>query len=170
MLTIWNPIIIRRITEPHLRELLFRISVWLKGLDSALEIAGGIALWTVRPEWIVRVVGLMTQDEIAEDPHDFVANHLRHAASHFSLASQHFMAIYLLGHGIVKILVAVALLRNKLWAYPVSLVVFGGFVVYQVYRFALTASSGLILLTIFDLIVMWLIWLEYRAVRSLARA
>ncbi len=150
---------------PYLREFLFRVSVWLKGFDAVLEIIGGIGLWTVRPGWIVRMIGLMTQDEIAEDPHDFVANPLRHAASHFSLASEHFMAIYLLGHGIVKILVVVALLRNKLWAYPVAIIVFGGFVVYQIYRFTLTESIGLVVLTILDLAVIWFISLEYRAVR-----
>ncbi|TCK75884.1 DUF2127 domain-containing protein [Acidipila rosea] len=150
----------------YLRELLFRVSVWLKGFDAALEIVDGIGLWVVRPGWIVRMIGLLTQDEIAEDPHDFVANHLSHAASHFSLASEHFMAIYLLGHGIVKILVVVALLRNKLWAYPVAILVFGGFVVYQIYRFALTGSVGLIALSVIDLIVIWFIWLEYRAVKS----
>lgn len=156
----------RRITEPHLREILFRTSVWLKGLDGVAETAGGIALWTVSPEWIVRVVGWITQDEIAEDPHDLVANYLRHIASHFSLGAEHFMSIYLLGHGIVKIVVVAALLRNKLWAYPVSLIVFGGFVMYQIYRFALISSVGLIALTVVDLIVIWSIWLEYRAVKS----
>ncbi len=155
----------RSMKEAHLRELLFRVSVMLKGLDAVLEIAGGIALWAVSPGFVVRVVGLLTQDEIAEDPHDFVANHLRHAASHFSLTSEHFMAIYLLGHGIVKIFLVAALLRNKLWAYPISLLVFGGFVIYQIYRFTLTGGVGLILLTIIDLIVIWFIWLEYRAVR-----
>ena len=155
--------------EARLRELLFRVSILLKGLDAILEIAGGIALWAASPGLIVRVVGLLTQDEIAEDPRDFVANHLRHAASHFSLANEHLMAIYLLGHGIVKIFVVVALLRNKLWAYPVALIVFGAFVIYQVYRFTLTGGIGLIALIVFDLIVMWFIWLEYRAVKSLAR-
>jgi uncharacterized membrane protein len=96
----------------------------------------------VSPGWIIRLVGFLTQDEIAEDPHDFVANHLRHAVGHFSLGSEHFMAIYLLGHGIVKIFVVVALLRNKLWTYPAALIVFGGFVVYQIYRFALAGSTG----------------------------
>jgi len=42
----------------------------------------------------------------------------------------------------------------------------GGFIVYQIYRFTLTGSIALIALTVFDLIVIWLIWLEYRAVRS----
>ena len=160
-----NALKMRERDEEHFRELLFRISVLLKGLDGILEIAGGIALWVVNPGLIVRVIGLLTQDEIAEDPHDFVANHLRHAASHFSVGSEHFMAIYLLGHGVVKIFVVAALLRNRLWAYPIALLVFGGFVVYQIYRCTLTGGIGLILLTIIDLVVIWFIWLEYRAVR-----
>jgi uncharacterized membrane protein len=39
-------------------------------------------------------------------------------------------------------------------------------VVYQIYRFTLTGGIGLIALTVFDLIVISLIWLEYRAVKS----
>ena len=76
------------------------------------------------------------------------------------------MALYLLSHGIVKLFAVVALLKNKLWGYPLSIVVFGGFVLYQIYRFTLTGAIGLIALTIFDLVVIWLIWLEYRAVKS----
>jgi uncharacterized membrane protein len=150
----------------QLRERLFRISVLLKGLDAALEIVGGIAFWAVTPGLIVRVVGLLTQDEIAEDPHDLVANYLRHVASHSSLASEHFVAVYLLGHGIVKLFAVVALLKNKLWGYPLAIIVFAGFVVYQIYRFALTGGVGLVALTVVDLVVIWLIWLEYRAVKS----
>jgi uncharacterized membrane protein len=156
---------VRQFGKAHLRELLFRAGVLLKGLDGVLEVAGGIALWSVSPELIVRLVGLLTQDEIAEDPHDFVAGYLRRLASHFSLASQHFLALYLLGHGVVKIFVVVALLRNKLWGYPLAIIVFGGFIVYQVYRFISTGGFGLVALTIFDLIVIVLIWFEYRAVK-----
>jgi uncharacterized membrane protein len=58
----------RKIKEAQLRELLFRISVLLKGLDAALEIAGGIALWVVSPGLIIRGVGLLTQDESPKIP------------------------------------------------------------------------------------------------------
>ena len=149
-----------------IRELLFRASVLLKGLGAVLEIAGGIALWAVSPGLIVRLVGLLTQDEIAEDPRDLVANYLRHAASRLSIGSEHFLAIYLLAHGIIKIFVVVALLKSKLWAYPVAIIVFGGFITYQFYRFAITGGAGLIALSVFDLFVIWLIWLEYRALKS----
>ncbi len=153
-------------TKSQVRELLFRYSVLLKGLDAVLEIAGGIALWFISPEFIVRLTALLTRGELSEDPRDLVSNYLRHAASRLSLGGEHFMAIYLLGHGVVKLFVVVALLRNKLWGYPLSIIVFGGFIVYQVYRYTLTHSLGLIALTIFDLIVILLIWLEYRAVKQ----
>lgn len=150
----------------YLRELLFRIAVVLKGLDGALEIAGGIALWIVSPGLITRMVWFLTQGEIMEDPHDLVANFLRHAVRRFSVGSEHFLALYLLGHGVVKIFIVVALLRNKLWAYPLGMVVFGAYVVYQVYLFTLSGSMGMIVLSILDLILIGLVWLEYRAVKS----
>jgi uncharacterized membrane protein len=56
------------------------------------------------------------------------------------------------------------LIRNKLWAYPASLLVLGLFSAYQLYRFSYTHSVGLIVLTVFDVIVMELIWHEYRLV------
>lgn len=149
----------------RLRELLFRLSVLLKGLDAILEILGAIALWLVSPGFLAAAVQFLTQDEIAEDPHDLVANALRHAAARFSLSSEHFMAIYLLAHGIIKIAMVAALLRNRLWAYPAAIVVFTGFIVYQLYRFTLTGGIGLILLSAFDTFLIALIWLEYRAQR-----
>ncbi len=70
---------------------------------------------------------------------------------------------------LIKLAVVVALLLNQLWAYPASMVVLGLFVVYQVYRYTFAPSIGLILLTAFDLVVLWLIWHEYGQVRA-ARA
>jgi uncharacterized membrane protein len=155
--------------KSQLRELLFRISVSLKGLHAALEIVGGISLLVVSPGFILRAIELLTQDEIAEDPRDLIANYLLDAARHLSLSSEHFAAYYLLSHGVAKAFLAGALLKNKLWAYPLAVIVFGAFIAYQLYRFTFTHGIGLIALSLFDLVVIWLIWLEYRALRSYAR-
>jgi len=156
----------KELNKAAIREFLFRASVLLKGLDALFEIAGGIALWLIHPSSIVRLTTLLTQDEIAEDPRDLVANYLRHAAGRLSVSGEHFMAIYLLSHGVIKMFAVVALLKNKLWGYPLSIAVFSGFIVYQIYRFTLTGGIGLIALTVFDLVVIGLIWLEDRAVQS----
>jgi uncharacterized membrane protein len=149
-----------------LRELLFRVSVLLKGLDGAFEIVGGVALLAVSPSWILSVVAFLTQDELAEDPHDLVANYLLHAAQNFSVGAERFAALYLFSHGVIKIGLVVALLKDRLWAYPVAVIVFGGFIVYQLYRFTLTHAPGLVALSLFDLIVIWLVWIEYRALKG----
>ena len=59
-----------------------------------------------------------------------------------------------------------ALLKHKLWAYPLSIIVFAAFIVYQLYRFTFTRGLGLIALSLFDLVVIWLIYLEYRALKQ----
>ena len=59
----------------------------------------------------------------------------------------------------------IGLLRNKLWAYPVSLAVLGLFIIYQLYRFSYSHGVGLLVLTGFDGVVMGLVWHEYRLIR-----
>ena len=76
-----------------------------------------------------------------------------------------FGAIYLLVHGAVKVVLVIALLLNKLWAYPCLIVVLLIFIGYQLYRIALDPSPGLIALTIFDTLIVALTWREYRRQR-----
>ena len=70
-------------------------------------------------------------------------------------------AFALLGLRALFFLVA-GLLRGKLWVYPAALWFLAAFAGYQSYRFALDHSLALLALTIVDLVVMWLIWREYR--------
>jgi uncharacterized membrane protein len=145
---------------------IFKVSVLLKGAHALLECAGGLALALVSTDMIAAMVNRLTQDELVEEPDDFVATHLMNLAANFSTNSKNFYSFYLLSHGLIKILLVAGLLRNKLWAYPASLIVLGLFIAYQVYRFTYTQSPGLIVLTVFDLFVMVLIWHEYRLVRA----
>ena len=48
-----------------------------------------------------------------------------------------FGAVYLLTHGLVKVVLVVALLLNKLWAYPAMIAVLLLFIGYQLYRIVL---------------------------------
>src|SRR5579859_1956651 len=139
---------------------IFEVSVLLKGAHALIECIGGLALAFVSTSGIVALVNKVTQDELIEDPHDFVATHLLSMAHGFSVGSKNFYAFYLVSHGIIKLALVAGLLRNKLWAYPASLVVLGLFIIYQIYRFSYTQSVGLLVLTAFDLVVAVLIWHE----------
>lgn len=67
--------------------------------------------------------------------------------------------------GLVKVVLVVALLMNKLWAYPWLIVVLLLFIGYQVYRIVLDPTPGLIALTVFDAVIVALTWREYREQR-----
>ena len=144
---------------------IFQASVLFKGAHALIECLGGIALALVSTSSIANFVNAITQDELIKDPNDFVATHLLTMAHNFSIQTQHFYAFYLLSHGIVKVALVVGLLREKLWAYPASLIVLTLFVLYQLYRFSYTHGLGLIVLTLFDIVVMGLIWHEYGLMR-----
>ncbi|HQU25367.1 MAG TPA: DUF2127 domain-containing protein, partial [Acidiphilium sp.] len=85
----------------------------------------------------------VTQNELHEDPRDFIANHAMEIARHLPLGTEHFVAFYLLIHGAIKILLVGTLLTHKLGAYPAAMIIFGMFVTYQIYRFTFTHAVGL---------------------------
>jgi uncharacterized membrane protein len=144
----------------------FVVSVLFKGAHALIEIAGGIALFLVSTAAIVNAIKRYSYDQLIEDQHDWVATHLLEFAGHFSVAEHNFYAAYLLSHGVIKAVLVAGLLRQRLWAYPASFAVFGGFILYQLYRFSFTHDIGLILLSIFDLFVIYLAVHEYRLLRK----
>ncbi|MGM7777310.1 DUF2127 domain-containing protein [Arthrobacter sp. KNU-44] len=148
--------------ETTLLDRTFRVSLILKGLDGVLELIGGILLLVVTPKQIGDLVRFLTQHELAQDPHDFLANSLVHLSSNLSGSATLFGAIYLLLHGLVKIVLVWAVLKDKLWAYPWMIAFLLVFIVYQGYRIVVAFSWGLVLLTAFDIFIVWITAREYR--------
>ena len=95
----------------------------------------------------------LTQHELAEDPKDLLSNLIFQTAHDLSLSAKLFGAIYLLSHGIAKVILAVSLLHNKLWVYPATIIFLAIFIFYQIYRFSHTHSPWLALFTLFDVVV-----------------
>jgi len=147
----------------------FAVAIILKGLDGILEVVGGVLLLVVSPTTIDQVSRALTQHELSEDPHDYLATHVLHAAGSLTGSSLQFGAAYLLLHGIVKIVLVAALLRDKIWAYPWMIVFLIVFIVYQIYRMTFGFSVGLLGLTIFDLVVVSLTYREYGRQQALVR-
>ena len=143
-------------------DILFYISVFFKGLDGVLEIAGGALLCFVHPSRIHSIIKLLTQHELSEDPTDLVANFLRHSTHHLTTSVTLFAAAYLLWHGAVKVGLVVALLLKRRWAYPVAIIAFSIFLIYQFYRYSHTHSMALLVLSFTDVIVIAVTYAEYK--------
>ena len=155
-----------RLLDEKRIHLVFEVSLWLKGLFALSEIIAGIAAYFISQQFLLSVVQWVTKDEFAEDPHDIIANFLLHTVQSLSLSALTFAALYLLAHGVIKLWLIIGLLRQKLWYYPVSLVVFALFIVYQLYRYAFTNSLWLLLVTALDVVIIALTWHEYRYLRG----
>lgn len=140
----------------------FAVGIVGKGLNGAAELVGGVLLLLVSPTALHHLVVALTQGELSEDPHDVVATHLLHTVNGLDSRATLFGAVYLLLHGAVKLVLVVALLQNRLWAYPWMIGVLGAFIAYQLYRIALQPSAGLVALTVFDAAIVALTWREMR--------
>ena len=131
---------------------LFILSVVLKGLHAAIELAGGIALYLFSTNVILAWLweAGRRSDWIARFAHGF------------SPPEHEFYAFYLVSHGIINGTIVAGLLLGKRWSYHATFVVLTLFIAYQLYRYSYTHDIGLIAITIIDLIVMTLAWNEYR--------
>ena len=158
-----NPAASRREQRLHR---FFEITLLLKALFAVGEIVAAIGVYVVPLDRVADFVGAITSAELAKHPHDFVAAHLADWAQNLSIGTKHFVAFYLLSHGAVKLWVIIGLMRERLWYYPVALVLFTLFIVYQIHRYTLTHSVSLLLITVVDLVVIALTWHEYRYLRS----
>ncbi|MDR0297325.1 MAG: DUF2127 domain-containing protein [Streptococcaceae bacterium] len=143
----------------------FDLVLLAKTLFATFEVIGGIAMFFVTPSRLNRVILWLTRGELHEDSHDLIARLLINFGQHFTTSAQILAAIYLLAHGLIKLITLLLLWKKILWAYPFSMAVFTGFIIYQIWDFTHTHSVFLILVTLLDILMIVLTILEYREIR-----
>lgn len=141
---------------------LFKISIFLKSIFAFIEIISGCLLFFVTSDLLLKFVYSIFGHELIQDPADIFVNFLLNLFSNFSSSIKFFFAIYLLIHGIIKLGLIISLWKERLWAYPLSGIVFSLFIIYQSYRYFQYPTLSLILLTIIDIFVIVLIYFEYK--------
>ena len=146
----------------------FAIGIGLKALDAIVELVGGLFVLFGGTDRLQALVHRMLGSEWGEGASGFVAAHLLHGSAHLQHGTVLFAAIYLLVHGVAKLVVVAELLRGKLWAYPGLIILLTVFVLYQIYHMATTGLTlGYLVLTVFDLVIIALTAAEYARHRAL---
>jgi uncharacterized membrane protein len=145
---------------------LFNISIIAKGVDGVLETIGGILLFFISPQRIHSIIQRITQHELSKDHKDIIASYLLNSTSHLTKGVTTFAAMYLLWHGVVKIGLVTALMLKIKWAYPAAIAAFTIFLGYQMYRYSHTHAPELLVLSVLDVLVIILTWLEYKRLQS----
>lgn len=131
----------------------FLIGVLGKAIGGLFELMGGITLIFISTARLHQLLEPL--------------NHVNlHIADEISSGAKLFIIFYLSSRGVIRIGLAYLLLHEKLWAYPVTLIFLAASVVYQIYLMFHHFSSGLLWLTLFDLVVIALTFYEYRKLKA----
>jgi uncharacterized membrane protein len=147
----------------------FRLSVLIKGLDGLLETLGGILLLVIPLQGLSDAAQWAAAWAVVQDPDGMLATSLLGITTNLTAVTAVLAALYLLAHGVVKLFLVWAVLKDKLWAFPLMIVFLLGFVGYQSYEIGRHLSWGLVALTAFDLVVIVLTLVEFRKRLQLRR-
>ena len=139
---------------------MFTLAVIVKAANGLVEMAGGYFL-VFKPGWIGRATAVWATTMLLRDSANTFAQILVRWGVGLTLDTEHFASTYLIAHGAAKMFVAWGLLREKLWAFPTGLVIFGLLILYQLYHFAIHQSIVIASLIALDVGVCYLIWREY---------
>ncbi len=145
---------------------IFEASVLIKGVEGIAETLAGFTVLFLGSNFFGTLAYRITEQELSQDPGDVFANYILHTGQHLASGGTTFLVAYLLIHGLIKLIAVVSLLRNQLWGYIFSMITLGLFMLYQIYEVGFTHSIFMILLTIFDVFLMWLIYREYQVQKA----
>jgi hypothetical protein len=144
---------------------IFEAGIILKGINGTLELLAGLLLFFLTPERLQHFIQFVTQLNVNHEKQSKVITLFLHSVDHLGTGNRIFLIAYFWSHAAVKLTAVIGILTNKLWAYPFSLITLGILTLFQVGSIIHKASIGMILLTILDAFILWLIWREYGKVK-----
>ena len=142
---------------------LFLSAVTVKAFNGVVEVLSGLFLLLFGRQVEYEVYAL-TNYEFTERHSDYISKHLITLARDLSVSSDHFVAFYLLFHGIMNFVLVVAIYKKKIWAYPMAVVLFSVFLIYQIIRVSHNHSIALGVMSVIDLLMIVLTWFEYKRI------
>lgn len=163
----WGTIGVYMNTSQHnpthaLYDTLFTIGMWWRVVYGALKVVASALLFRVIGTPISDLYYAIIQQELVEDPHDLFIQLATPLMHHFSMSVSYFVAVYLIFWGVIDIVLSISLLKKKLWAFPVSIVIIILFVLYECYRLSHTHSYILAGVILIDIALVVLIAKEYK--------
>jgi uncharacterized membrane protein len=142
----------------------FVVGLVLKGLNAVAELIIGTALllvpFSLMQSWATSAAGW------AETLVPGWSPRLDRLLESMAPSGVLFIAWYFLSHGVLKAFVIGCLAARRLWAYPLGIVVFVGFGVYQTWEWAHGGSSFYLALDVLDAALIALTALEWVHARS----
>jgi uncharacterized membrane protein len=146
-----------------LAHLAYIVTVALKGFDGGLETLAGLVIWITGPQRLYRWAVRITAPELYDGEHVRAVHAIRRGAEHLATTGAHFVVFYLLVHGILKLGLAIVLLRGGgRWIFPAGTLILTGFIAFMSYRLSQQWSNWLLGFALFDALTLALVLNEWR--------
>ncbi|MGT2767492.1 DUF2127 domain-containing protein [Streptococcus ictaluri] len=144
----------------------FKIGLISKMLVAVGEAIAGLLLCFFKSSTLQYAILILTSGQLEKNPHHFLASHLIQLGNMITIESQKAAAFYLLSHGAVKLFALILLWRKQLWAYPLSILIFIAFIIYQFRLFISNGNWALIFISLVDVVMIILTWIEYQSMSA----
>ncbi|MEO7904710.1 MAG: DUF2127 domain-containing protein [Candidatus Saccharimonadales bacterium] len=146
---------------------IYSIGVGLKGIDGLVELAAGTAL-LISPQLVHIALQAFASELGEQNIHNFrfIIEYIARADSDLARSGLTFLIVFLITHGVVKLGLVYCLLKKITRAYPVALAVLVAFLLYQAYVLVIHPSIAMAIFTLLDVLIVWLVWGEYRDLRE----
>ena len=139
-------------------DLLFRVGMTVKGVDSLFEVIGGIIL--TMPTKLARYILVLSQHE-AFRHHMALSGRLDRIAEKVMMHPSMGEAVYLMVHGLSKVILIVAIIRGRKWGYLGLMGVLSLFTLVELTRAIAAHEVVTGIFGVIDLGVVFLIYKEY---------
>ena len=142
---------------------LYFVSVACKDLNGFVELVAGIWL-LLNPHSLHALLQFLFGHAVQHPGHfmQFIAEHITHIDASLAAGGIIVVALFSLSHGIVKLTMVYALLKELLWAYPYALAVLTSFWFYQIYLFIKHPTIWMFLFCALDVVVLFMVYGEWQ--------
>lgn len=144
--------------------LAYLITITVKGFDGLIELCLGLVIVALGPFRFYAWVLEWTAPELYDNPDSKVVQALRHGATSIAHGQSGFAVTYLLVHGLLKLGLAVALLRSGggRVLFPAAALIFAGFIAVMAVKLSHQWSNWLLSFALFDFVTLALVLNEWR--------
>jgi len=140
----------------------YLVTIAVKGFDGAVELLIGLLITFAGPDRIYLLILRLTAPELDDHPNSRMIHAIRRGVSGLASGQAGFAVVYLLIHGLLKVGLAVALLRGGArWIFPVASLILTGFIAFMSWHLALHWSNLLLAFALFDLLTLLLVINEW---------
>jgi len=152
-----------RHTASSLFNSVYDVGILLKGIDGFIEFLTGVLL-LIAPGLVHKLLTDVAGKAAVTHHQTFrlIGDYVARLDKELAASGLAFLIIFLLTHGVVKLVLVYCLLKKIVKVYPFALIILGLFLIYQVYAFIQTPSVGLALFSLLDAVIIGLVWREYK--------